>query len=62
MFYRKDTFRIKFSHSWRREVNSNVVDVHISALRKKLGYGLIQTLSGQGYRLSLDRKKPTTRK
>ncbi|ECF3886405.1 response regulator transcription factor [Salmonella enterica subsp. enterica serovar Ank] len=38
--------------SWKREVNSNVVEVHISALRKKLGYGLIHTVHGQGYRLS----------
>lgn len=38
--------------SWKREVNSNAVEVHISNLRKKLGYGLIHTVHGQGYRLS----------
>jgi DNA-binding response OmpR family regulator len=31
------------------DVLSNVIDVHVAALRRKLGTGLIQTRRGQGY-------------
>ncbi|MFM2342429.1 MAG: hypothetical protein RLZZ592_2082 [Pseudomonadota bacterium] len=34
------------------EVTSNVLEVHISALRRKLGRELIETVRGMGYRLS----------
>ncbi|EPJ5577347.1 TPA: response regulator transcription factor [Citrobacter freundii] len=37
--------------SWGEVIGSNVIEVHISSLRKKLGKGIIKTLSGQGYRL-----------
>jgi two-component system OmpR family response regulator len=35
------------------EVESNVVEVYISQLRKKLGRGLIDTIRGLGYRLAV---------
>lgn len=38
--------------SWKKDVNSNVLDVHISNIRKKLGKNIIQTIKGQGYILS----------
>jgi two-component system OmpR family response regulator/two-component system response regulator QseB len=34
---------------WHAEVDSNVVEVHISMLRKKLGDGIIRTIRGVGY-------------
>lgn len=37
--------------SWDEVIGSNVIEVHISSLRKKLGKSVIKTLSGQGYRL-----------
>jgi len=37
--------------SWGDVIGSNVIEVHVSSLRKKLGKGIIKTLSGQGYRL-----------
>lgn len=37
--------------SWRREINSNVIEVHISNIRRKLGHEFIETVHGQGYRL-----------
>lgn len=37
--------------SWGEVIGSNVIEVHVSSLRKKLGKGVIKTLSGQGYRL-----------
>ncbi|HDZ8011695.1 two-component system response regulator QseB [Citrobacter amalonaticus] len=37
--------------SWGEVIGSNVIEVHVSSLRKKLGKGIIKTLSGQGYRL-----------
>lgn len=37
--------------SWDKDINSNVIEVHISSLRKKLGRECITTFSGQGYRL-----------
>jgi DNA-binding response OmpR family regulator len=36
-------------YSESSDVFSNVVDVHIAALRRKLGPTLIQTRRGQGY-------------
>jgi DNA-binding response OmpR family regulator len=37
-------------HVWRREPSSiNLIAVHIVSLRKKLGYGILRTVYGQGY-------------
>ncbi len=36
-------------YSWKEEVDSNAVEVHIHALRKKLGAGWILNLRGVGY-------------
>ncbi len=36
-------------YSWGEEVESNVIEVHIHHLRKKLGSGLIRTIRGAGY-------------
>jgi DNA-binding response OmpR family regulator len=36
-------------HGWQTENDSNVLDVHISILRKKIGGGVIQTVRGVGY-------------
>jgi two-component system OmpR family response regulator len=36
------------SHS---EVTSNALEVHVSALRRKLGRGVIDTVRGLGYRI-----------
>ena len=40
-------------HCWDHayEPESNVVDVHVGALRRKLGAGTIETVRGAGYRL-----------
>jgi len=38
-------------YGWREEIESNTVEVHIHALRRKLGAGLIRTLRGVGYML-----------
>lgn len=38
-------------YSWDEEVGSNVLEVHIHNLRKKLGPDLIKTVRGVGYRL-----------
>ena len=35
-------------------VEENTLQAHVSALRKALGPGAIQTVSGQGYRFALD--------
>jgi DNA-binding response OmpR family regulator len=42
------------SHVWGYSFDptSNVVDVYVNSLRKKLGPGVIETLRGAGYRLS----------
>ena len=38
-------------YDWgREEIGSNTVEVHISALRRKLGRSVIETRRGQGYR------------
>lgn len=39
-------------YGWQEEVESNAVEVHIHKLRAKLGRGHIQTVRGEGYRLS----------
>jgi two-component system, OmpR family, response regulator QseB len=36
-------------YGWGDQVESNAVEVHVHALRKKLGAGLIKTLRGVGY-------------
>ena len=37
-------------HVWQREPSSiNLIAVHIVSLRKKLGYGILRTVYGQGY-------------
>lgn len=38
-------------HGYDGDVSSNVLEVHISALRRKLGKELIETVRGLGYRL-----------
>lgn len=38
-------------YAWGRDVESNVVEVHVHHLRRKLGAGLIQTVRGVGYLL-----------
>jgi two-component system response regulator QseB len=38
-------------YGWREEIESNTVEVHIHALRRKLGAELIRTLRGVGYML-----------
>jgi two-component system response regulator QseB len=42
-------------YGWRQEIESNAVEVHIHALRRKLGADLIRTLRGVGYTLAKDR-------
>jgi two-component system, OmpR family, response regulator len=37
------------------ELSSNALEVHVSALRRKLGRELIETVRGMGYRLTPDR-------
>jgi len=37
---------------------SNLVEVHVSHLRKKLGKGLIQTRRGHGYRIPAEGETP----
>lgn len=48
-----DRFDI-LEHCWDHayEPGSNVVDVHVAALRRKLGAGAIETVRGAGYRLA----------
>ena len=38
-------------YGWGEEIESNVVEVYIHALRRKLGTELIRTIRGVGYRL-----------
>ncbi len=44
------------SHVWGYDYDpgSNVVDVYIGYLRRKLGEGMIETVRGMGYRLNVD--------
>jgi len=39
-------------YSWKDEVSSNAVEVHIHSLRKKLGVELIQNVRGVGYMIA----------
>jgi DNA-binding response OmpR family regulator len=39
-------------YSWKDEVSSNAVEVHIHSLRKKLGVDLIQNVRGVGYTIA----------
>ena len=41
-------------YSWRRDVASNTIEVHIHHLRRKLRPGLVQTVRGVGYSLVRD--------
>lgn len=36
-------------YSWREEIESNTVEVHVHHLRRKLGRDLIKTMHGMGY-------------
>jgi DNA-binding response OmpR family regulator len=36
-------------YSWKDEIESNAVEVHIHQIRKKLGNELIRTIRGVGY-------------
>ena len=38
-------------HGFDSEVASNALEVHVSALRRKLGWELIETVRGLGYRI-----------
>ncbi|GAA2410480.1 response regulator transcription factor [Streptomyces glaucosporus] len=44
------------SHVWGYDFDpgSNIVDVYVRALRKKLGQGVVETVRGMGYRLARD--------
>ena len=42
-------------YRWGEEVESNAVEVHIHALRRKLGAQYIRTIRGVGYTLSADK-------
>ncbi len=44
-------------HVWdfAREGGDNIVEVHVSALRRKLGAGVIETVRGGGYRIASGR-------
>jgi two-component system OmpR family response regulator len=42
----------KLVHGFDNEVSSNALEVHVSALRRKLGRELIETMRGLGYRIS----------
>ncbi|STB68600.1 two-component system response regulator [Citrobacter freundii] len=41
--------------TWHRDICSNVAEVHVSRLRRKLGQNFIVTVRGQGYRLGDER-------
>lgn len=41
-------------YNWNNDPNSNVLEVHIHALRQKIGKRFIQTVRGYGYRLTLN--------
>ncbi|EDI4472439.1 two-component system response regulator [Salmonella enterica] len=44
--------------TWQRDISSNIIQVHMSNLRRKLGDKVIQNVRGQGYRLiELNHKK-----
>jgi two-component system response regulator QseB len=39
-------------YSWRDDIGSNTVEVHVHKLRAKLGRDAIETVRGQGYRVA----------
>jgi two-component system OmpR family response regulator len=41
-------------YAFGAEIESNTIEVYISRLRKKLGYPMIATVRGMGYRLGMD--------
>ena len=41
----------KLVHGFDAEIASNAIEVHVSALRRKLGHALIETVRGLGYRI-----------
>jgi two-component system response regulator QseB len=41
-------------YGWGEEVESNVVEVHVHLLRRKLGADFIRTVRGVGYRVAAD--------
>lgn len=44
-------------YSWQKNIGSNVVEVFVSGLRKKMGRQIIRTIPGQGYILTGDSEK-----
>lgn len=50
-------YLIEKMYSWQSNIGSNVVEVFISGLRKKLGRQIIRTISGQGYILTGNSEK-----
>lgn len=45
-------YLVEKMYSWNKEIGSNVVEVFVSGLRKKLGRQVIRTVFGQGYMLT----------
>ncbi|EMD3084758.1 winged helix-turn-helix transcriptional regulator [Salmonella enterica] len=43
------SYLVEKMYSWQKEIGSNVVEVFVSGLRKKLGRQVIRTVYGQGY-------------
>ncbi|EAQ9126137.1 DNA-binding response regulator, partial [Salmonella enterica] len=50
-------FLIEKMYSWKEGTNSNVIEVFVSGLRRKLGKQFIRTISGQGYILNKHTEK-----
>lgn len=46
------SYLVEKMYSWQKEIGSNVVEVFVSGLRKKLGRQVIWTVYGQGYILT----------
>jgi DNA-binding response OmpR family regulator len=46
-------------YGWGEEVESNVVEVHVHSLRRKLGADFILTVRGVGYRIAPAGAEPT---
>jgi two-component system OmpR family response regulator/two-component system response regulator QseB len=44
-------------YGWEQEVASNTIEVHVHALRKKLGNEFIKTVRGVGYTVPRDLKR-----
>ena len=45
------SYLVEKMYSWEKGTGTNVVEVFVSGLRKKLGRQIIRTVSGQGYML-----------